>query len=164
VTYRKTIEVRHEGGMAFRSTTESGHTIVVDDAAGNTGSRPTEVLMVALATCTAMDVVSILAKKRQQISEYTVHSTSEQRPAYPQVFTKVDLVHDVVGPDLDVRAVKRSIELSARRYCPVSAMLSSGETTIHHRYRVRRTGSSPLDESGEVCVTGPYERPEIVTT
>jgi putative redox protein len=163
VTFRKTIEARYDGGMAFSSITGSGHTIVVDDSEGNSGGRPTEVLMVSLAACTGMDVVSILAKKRQVISEYTVHSTSEQRRDYPQVFTNVDLVHDVVGPDLDVRAVLRAIELSARKYCPVSAMLSSGETTIHHRYRVRRTGSSPLDESGEVCVTGPHERPEIVT-
>jgi putative redox protein len=161
VTFRKTVEARFEGGMAFATTTGSGHTIVADDSDGNRGSRPTELLMAALVACTGMDVVSILAKKRQAISAYSVHSTSEQRRGYPQVFTKVEVVHELTGPDLDVRAAKRAIELSARKYCPVSAMLSAGETTIHHRYRVRRTGSSPLDESGEVCVTGPYERPEV---
>jgi putative redox protein len=164
VTFKKTVEARFQGGMGFTTTTGSGHTIVADDSDGNTGSRPTELLMAALVACTGMDVVSILAKKRQVVSEYAVHSRSEQRRQYPQVFTTIEVVHDLVGPDLDVRAVRRAIELSARKYCPVSAMLSAGETTIHHRYRVRRTGSSPLDESGEVCVTGPYERPEVAVS
>jgi len=157
----KRVQARYEGGMAFASRTGSGHAIPVDDGNGDSGPRPTELLMAALATCTGMDVVSILAKKRQAPVAYTVHATAEQRDAYPQVFTTIELLHDVEGPDLDVAAVRRSIELSARKYCPINAMVSAGPTTVHHRYRVRRTGGEPLDESGEVCVTGPYERPQV---
>jgi putative redox protein len=85
-----------------------------------------------------------------------------QRAEYPQVLTTIEVVHDVSGPNVTEEAVRRAIELSATTYCPVSAMLSAGETSIHHRYVVRGTGSSPFEVSGEVVVTGPYRRPEVV--
>jgi hypothetical protein len=63
---------------------------------------------------------------------------------------------------VEVKAMSRAIELSATKYCPVSAMLSAGATEIHHRYRVRNTGSTPFEADGEAVVTGPYRRPEVV--
>jgi hypothetical protein len=63
---------------------------------------------------------------------------------------------------VDVAAIRRSIELSALKYCPVSAMLSAGATEIHHRYVVRNTGPEPFEASGEAAVTGPYRRPDVV--
>ena len=59
-------------------------------------------------------------------------------------------------------AVRRSIELSATKYCPVNAMLSAGATEIHHAYRVRGTGPTPFEAAGEVVVTGPFRRPDVV--
>jgi hypothetical protein len=70
------------------------------------------------------------------------------------------VLHEVEGPKVSVDAIRRCIELSALKYCPVNAMLSAGETEVHHRYRVIGTGPEPFDESGEVMVTGPYLRPE----
>jgi hypothetical protein len=68
----------------------------------------------------------------------------------------------VAGPAVTEEAVRRAIELSATKYCPVSAMLSAGETAVHHRYVVRGTGDVPFEAEGEVVVTGPYRRPEVV--
>ena len=59
-------------------------------------------------------------------------------------------------------AVRRAVELSALKYCPVNAMLSAGATEVHHHYRVRSTGTAPAEASGEVVVTGPDRRPDIV--
>ncbi len=148
--------------MRFVATTGSGHELVMDDGEGDAGMRPTEVVLAGLAACTAMDVVSIMNKKRQVYDAYAVRVVGEQRDEYPQVYTRIDLLHEVVGPGVDVAQVKRCIELSATRYCPVSAMLSAGATEIHHRYRVRRTGNEPAEEEGEVLVTGPYRQPDIV--
>jgi putative redox protein len=107
-----------------------------------------------------MDVISIALKKRQPVVTYRIHVRGEQRDEYPKVYTRIDLVHEVEGPGVSIEAIKRCIELSATKYCPVSAMLSSGVTEIHHAYRVIRPGK-PVRE-GEVLVTGPYTPPDIV--
>ena len=160
----KTVEVEHQAGAHFAATTGSGFEVHFDSGAGQTAAGPTEVMLAALAACSAMDVVSILEKKRQAFSRYQVHVSAEQRDGYPQVFTRIDLVHELEGPELELAAVRRCIELSATKYCPVSAMLSAGATEIHHRYRMIRTGEQALDESGEVIVTGPQRQPDLVAT
>jgi putative redox protein len=109
-----------------------------------------------------MDVVSIAAKKRQEISRYAIRVEATQRDEYPQVLTRVDVIHEVEGPGIEEAAIRRSIELSATKYCPVNAMLSAGATEVHHRYHVRNTGPEPFEAEGEVVVTGPYRRPDIV--
>ena len=74
----------------------------------------------------------------------------------------IELVHEVTGLDLSEAAIRRSIELSATKYCPVNAMISAGATVVHHRFRIHSTGSAPYEADGEVIVTGPYARPEII--
>ena len=85
-----------------------------------------------------------------------------QRDEYPQILTSITVTHEVEGPAVDVAAVRRSIELSALKYCPVNAMLSAGATQIHHRYVVRHTGPEPFQAEGEAAVTGPFRRPDAV--
>ena len=158
----KLVEVVHKGGMAFAATMSSGHTFHFDDRASNSGASPVETVLAALAACSAMDVAGIALKKRQKISRYVVHVTATQRDEYPQVFPRIDVVHEVEGAGVSEAAIRRCIELSALKYCPVSAMLSAGATEIHHRYRIRGTGANPFEAEGEVVVTGPYRRPDIV--
>jgi putative redox protein len=155
-------QLRHEGGMRFSTRTKTGRTIVFGDDSGANEHSPVELVAAALAACSAMDVVSILAKKRQVVETYTISVGAIQRDDYPQVLTVIELLHEVVGPDVTEEAIRRCIELSATKYCPVSAMLSAGETAIHHRYHVRSTGTDPIEAEGEVIVTGPYRRPDIV--
>lgn len=159
---QRTATLVHEGGMRFVATTGTTRTIVHgDDAAANELS-PVETLVVNLGACSAMDVMSIATKKRQQISTYRVHVDATQRDEYPQILTSITVTHEVEGPAVDVAAVRRSIELSALKYCPVNAMLSAGATQIHHRYVVRHTGPEPFEAEGEAAVTGPFRRPDAV--
>jgi putative redox protein len=158
----KSVEIRHDGGMLFHADPSSGHALAFDDRESNRGGSPVETILSALGACSAMDVVSIAAKKRLAIDEYRIHLRGSQRDEYPQVFTEIDITHEIVGRDLTVAAVRRCIELSATKYCPVNAMISAGATTVHHRYRIVSSGASPFEAEGEVIATGPYARPDIL--
>ena len=158
----KSVDLHHQGGMHFAASPSSGHPIEFDDRRSNQGGSPVETLLSALGACTGMDVISIAAKKRQRVEAYEVHVTGSQRDEYPQVFTEIVVVHEVTGPGLSEAAVRRAIELSATKYCPVNAMLSAGATVVHHRYLVHSTGDAAFEASGEVVSTGPYARPDII--
>jgi putative redox protein len=119
-------------------------------------------VVVSLAACSAMDVIAIAGKKRQVVNRYEIQVEAQQRDEYPQVLTRADLIHVLEGPGVEEAAIRRAIELSATKYCPVNAMLSAGATEIHHGYRLRNTGPEPFEAEGEVVVTGPYRRPDIV--
>jgi len=152
----KTATARLEGdGLRLVATTGSGHSIVMDDANGDAGARPAEMLMVAQAGCTAMDVVAILRKKRQAIASYEIRVAGEQRDEpHPHVFERMRIVHVVEG-DVEVEAVRRAIELSATKYCTVTANLASGLAEIRHAYVVRDAAGE--EHYGEVVVTGPNQ-------
>jgi putative redox protein len=153
----KRVSLTHEGGLRFVAGTGSGHHIVIDNATGNTGPRPTELVLAAIAGCTAMDVIEIMAKKRQVVDRYSVEVVGTQREKAPNIYTDITIVHIVEG-DVETAAVARSIELSATRYCTVSAQLAGGPARLTHRYTIKRPGgdgTGPSEESGEVVVTGP---------
>jgi putative redox protein len=162
MTTIRTATLRHRGEMRFEATTGTGRHPVFGDAADEEELSPVEIVVAALAACSAMDVVSIALKKRQDFTRYEIRVRAEQRDEYPQVLTRVEVVHEVEGPGVSEAAIRRCIELSATKYCPVSAMISAGATEIHHGYRVIGTGSEPFDTSGEVIVTGPYQRPDVL--
>jgi putative redox protein len=150
----KTASIVNEGdGLRFSATSGSGHTIVLDDSTGDAGMRPAELIPLALAGCTAMDVISILRKKQQPVTRYAVDAAGEQRPGTPTRFIRIDVTH-VVDGDVDEAAVRRAIELSATKYCSVGATLATGITRIHHGYRIRRADGTEL--AGEVVAEGPY--------
>jgi putative redox protein len=149
-----------DDGSRFAALTGSGHSIVMDNAEGDSGPRPAELLVVAQAGCTAMDVVSILRKKRQAFTRYEVRVSAEQRDdPPPHVFERVRIIHVVDGP-VDIEAVRRAIVLSATKYCTVTGNLASGVTEIHHAYLVH--GADGEEHYGEAMVTGPYERPDAL--
>jgi putative redox protein len=158
----RTVGLRHEGGQRFVATTGTGRTVTFGDNLATNEYSPVESLVASLAACTAMDVISILEKKRQQIDTYTIEARAEQRDAFPQVLTRVEITHAVEGTVVLEQAVRRAVELSATKYCPISAMLASGATEIHHRFRMRCTGAEPREAEGEVVVTGPFRPPDVV--
>jgi putative redox protein len=152
----KRLTVSHAGGMHFDIATGSGHDVILDDGVGDAGPRPTEALLYALVGCSAMDVVSLLVKKRQPFTAYRVEARGTQQEAYPQVYTWIELIHVVEGAGVDDVKVRRSIELSATKYCPINAMISAGPTEVHHRFRIVDTASEPAEiRESEVLVTGP---------
>jgi putative redox protein len=118
-----------------------------DDAAPG----PKETLLAALAGCTAMDVASLLRKKRQVATAYEIVVSGESSDEHPKIFTSISVEHRVTGA-VEPEALRRSIELSATRYCPVNAMLS-GTVRIEHRYRL--TDASGAQHEAIVAVVGP---------
>jgi len=155
----KTVTVSLDGDKSrFVALTGSGHAIVMDSAEGDSGPRPAELLVVAQAGCTAMDVASILRKKRQPFTRYEVRVSAEQRDdPPPHVFERMRIVHVVDGA-VDIEAVRRAIELSATKWCTVTGNLASGVTEIHHAYLVHHADGE--EYYGEVVVTGPGESPD----
>lgn len=148
----KTASVTLEREARFLGEVGSGHTLVLDDAEGDAGARPAELLALSLAGCTAMDVISILRKKRQDVTAYRVEATGVQRDEHPTAYTRIDVLHLVEGPGVDPEAVRRSVELSAVKYCGVGATLSSGEVEIRHAYRLVTDG---IEHTADVVVLGP---------
>jgi len=148
----KTALVRWDGEMHLLAEAGSGCRLEMDDGGGRPGFSPSELLVVGLAGCTALDVVSILAKKRQKVATYEVAVVGERREAHPKVFTDMTVEHRVDGDPLDPEAVRRAIELSATKYCTVTAALATGVARIAHRYVVRNAEG---EHRGEVVVTGP---------
>jgi putative redox protein len=148
--------------MRFEATTGTGRTVVYGDDVAFNEYSPVETLVTALAACSAMDVVSILTKKRQVLTSYRIEVAADQRDEYPQILTRVEVTHDLEGTVLLEQAVRRAIQLSASKYCPVNAMLSAGETEVHHRFRMKCTGALPHEAEDEVIVTGPHLSPVVV--
>jgi putative redox protein len=161
MTTIRTAVLEHVGDLDFRASTGTDRKIDFGEAKKGYLS-PVETVLVALGSCTAMDVISIVRKKRQAVEAYRVHVRGEQRSEYPQVFTEIEVIHEVTGRGISEAAIRRSIELSATKYCPVSAMIAAGATVVHHRYRIHSTGTSPFEAEGEVIATGPYARPDIL--
>src|SRR3990170_2588252 len=137
-----TLEGRVEliDGMAFRGVSGSGHAVLMDAepqvGGQERGPRPMEALLLAFGGCTGMDVISILRKMRQDVTGYEVRLAGDRTEEQPTVFTDITVEHVVSGRDLNEDNVRRAVELSATRYCPVSAMLSRGGVFVTERYRV----------------------------
>lgn len=113
--------------LKFDGSADSGFTLPLDgttDAGGEgQGFRPMELLAVGLAGCTAMDVISILKKKQQQVTGFEVRVHAERAQDHPRVFTRMELEYIVKGKNIDPAAVSRSVELSETKYCSAQAML-----------------------------------------
>src|SRR6266516_6713225 len=131
--------VRLETGMRFDAESGSGHHVTLDAAehggGHNAGFRPMELLLIGLAGCTGMDVISILRKKRQQVTGYAVHVVGVRADEHPMVLVEIDVVHIVTGHHIQSEAVARAIQLSEERYCGAGAMLGK-VAHLTHTFRI----------------------------
>jgi putative redox protein len=122
-------------GMMFVGESGSGHAVVMDGApeygGRNLGIRPMEMLLIGLGGCTAFDVVQILRKGREQVSDCEVEVTAERAEADPKVFTKIHVDYRVRGRDLAPAKVERAIQLSKEKYCSASIMLGAVAEITH---------------------------------
>src|SRR5512146_558007 len=98
-------------GRQFVATSGTGHHLIIDDAAGATGAKPIELVAIALAGCTAFDVINILRKKRQTVTGYQVSCEADQTADPPQVFTDVRIHHVITG-EVTPSAIEDAIRLS----------------------------------------------------
>ena len=141
--------------------TASGQPISLDadpPHGADSAASPMEALLAALAGCAAMDVCAILRKKRQSAASYALRVTGAQAEVHPKVFSDIVVEHVVVGA-VEPEPLRRSIELSATRYCPVNAMLSA-VARIEHRYEL--TDESGAVHRAVVAIVGPDRRIEVV--
>jgi putative redox protein len=116
--------VQQKSEDVFTVTTPSGHAITLDtDHLRNSAPTPMELLLVALGSCTAVDVASILRKKRQKVTEYRVEVRGQRRDEHPRSFKRMEVHHIVTGHNISEPAVAQAIDLSEQKYCSVAATL-----------------------------------------
>jgi putative redox protein len=120
------VKVTWEKRLSFEGTAEGGFVVPLgsstDFGGGEDGFRPMQLLLIGLAGCTAMDVISILQKKKQDITGFEVHVHADQAQEHPKVFTKASIEYIVVGNNVEQTAVERAVQLSEEKYCPAQAM------------------------------------------
>jgi putative redox protein len=121
--------VTWDHGLTFAGTADSGFTVNLGGSpkvgGDDDGFQPMELILTGLIGCTAMDVISILRKKRQDVTNFKVTADAERAAHHPRVFTSIHIHYTVEGRHVDPKAVERAMELSETRYCPAQAMLSS---------------------------------------
>lgn len=143
----KKVYLKQVKGLTFTAKGDTNHWITMDGpeklGGSDAGSRPKELVLMALAGCTGSDVVSILQKKRVNLSDFEINITAQQTESHPKVFSHVDLEYVFYGKDIKEKDVERAIELSTQTYCGVSAMLQKA-MTINHTYRIEETEEAKI--------------------
>lgn len=126
-------------GAAFVAESESGHCVVLDGppehGGRNIGLRPMETVLIGTGACSAFDVVSILKKARERVTDCVVELEAERAEGPPKVFTQVTMRFLVTGKGLRRSAVERAVRLSAEKYCSATAMLRP-TVAIHHDFEI----------------------------
>jgi len=134
-----TAKITYVDGMQFIGDSESGHALVMDadpSAGGrNTGPKPMELLLISAGGCSGMDIISVLKKKRQDVTGLEIQVKGEKAGDYPMKFTDISLKFIVRGRNISESAVKRAIELSMTKYCSVKATLE-GTAKIQYSYKI----------------------------
>lgn len=120
-------KVKWNGKMAFTGTAGSGHDVVMDAhtrvGGENSGARPTELVLMGLGGCTAMDVVSILGKMKQDVTDLEIKLHADKTETHPKIFKDIVIEYVVTGHNIDRGAVEKAVMLSKEKYCSVQAML-----------------------------------------
>lgn len=133
------VEVGWAGGIAFEAIADSGHKVIMDasPAAGgeNKGSRPMELLLMGLGGCSSIDVMLMLQKSRQDVTDCKAVIEAERADAVPAVFTHIHVHFIVTGKELNAKHVERAVKLSAEKYCSASIMLAKA-VDITHDYEI----------------------------
>lgn len=133
--------VSWQGKVKFVAESGTGHQVVLDGPADhggeNQGPRPMEMLLMGMGGCASFDVMTILKKSRQEVTDCRCELTAERADAVPAVFTKIHLHFVVTGHDIKENLVKRAVSLSAEKYCSASIMLAKGGVEISHSFEVK---------------------------
>ena len=132
--------VHWTGEVSFKAESETGHSVQMDgppDQGGeNRGPRPMEMLLMGLGGCASFDVLSMLKKGRQQVTNCVAELEADRADAMPAVFTRIHLNFVVTGHDLKEAQVKRAVSLSAEKYCSASIMMEKAGVEVTHSYRI----------------------------
>jgi len=122
-------------GVTWVTSGDSGHGVVIDGSPAiggqNLGMRPMELVLAGLGGCSAMDVISMLRKQRQDVVDCVIELSGQRAETIPKVFTDIQMTYRVTGNDLSKTAVERAVRLSAEKYCSVSKMLEDSVRITH---------------------------------
>ena len=133
----KTAKVVWSGDeLQFHGTLGSGYEFDLNSKSGTHGGSPMEFLLAGVAGCTAMDVISILQKMRQDVHDFSVEISGVRAEEHPKVYTEVTITYIVRGKNLDEERVARAVELSEDIYCSASQMFRRSGTKINSSYRI----------------------------
>lgn len=125
--------------MQFIGTADSGHAVIMDappsSGGNNTGSKPSELLLMAFGGCSGMDVISILRKKKQDVTNFEINVNGETPETHPRSFTDIHIEYIVTGRNISEEAVQRAIELSLEKYCMVGTTIGKA-AKITHSFKV----------------------------
>ena|SRR5438552_11331143 len=120
----KVATIHFAGNDFFIGVTPSGHALTLDTSPErHSAPTPVELLLIALGSCTAVDVITILQKKRERVTDYSVQVSGERREEYPRSYTRMKVHHIVKGHNISPHSVAQAIELSEKKYCSVAATL-----------------------------------------
>ncbi len=126
--------------VAFEAKLDSGHTIIMDGSpeygGENRGPRPMELILMGLGGCASFDIVTILKKSRQDVTNVVCQLKADRADTIPAVFTKIHLHFVVSGRAVKEKQVAKAVELSAEKYCSASKMLSDGGVIISHDFEI----------------------------
>ncbi|HIG65521.1 MAG TPA: OsmC family protein [Methyloprofundus sp.] len=129
------VRIKWVDGMMFLGESESGHAIVIDGppeiGGNNMGVRPMEMLLLGMGGCTSIDVMQILQKGRQNITDCVAEISAERVDTIPKVFSKIHVHFVITGKDLKEAVVARAVKLSAEKYCSASIMLEKAVEISH---------------------------------
>jgi putative redox protein len=128
-----------KGGNSFIGRNAAGGNVQIGIIDDRPGIGPMELLLVGLAGCTGMDIVSILTKKRQVLDNFQVIVRGKRADTYPQVFTEIQVNYILWGDRLDPKAIEQAIQLSEDKYCSASAMLGK-VAQISSSYKILKPG------------------------
>lgn len=155
-------QVKWNKGLSFTGSADSGFSVPLgarpEVGGDDNGFRPMELLATGLAGCTAMDVISILNKKKQAVTDFEVTVHARRAEEHPRVFTHITINYQITGRSVDEKAVVRAIELSAKRYCPAQSMLIQ-VVPIDLQYQIYEADGP---QQGKVTASGEFKSAEAV--
>jgi putative redox protein len=143
---QKNAIVKNIQGITFAAHADSNHWVMMDGPAdfggSNAGTRPKELLLIALGGCTGSDVASMLHKRRAPLTAFEIRLTGNESEEHPKVFTDIHIEYIFYGDGLEPADIEHAIELSTTKYCSVSAMLKNS-VKITHSYRIEPASAVP---------------------
>ncbi len=141
----KEIIAIQRGNDAFVAENPTGGTVQMGTIDGRPGVSPMELILAGLAGCTGMDVLAILTKKHQPVTDFQIRVRGRRADNHPKVYTEIHLSYLVWGEGIDPKAVEHAIQLSEEKYCSVEAMLRAS-VPIYSQYQILKPGDKPVEE------------------
>lgn len=136
-----------KGELSFIGNNSTGGSVQMGSLDGKPGTNPMQLLLIALAGCTGMDIVSILQKKRVLLSDFQVKVTGKREPDFPMIWSQIHINYLLWGNNIQPKDVEQAIELSEQKYCSVGIMLGKS-AKISSEYHIHKSGNGILN-SGE---------------